>query len=135
MQIASWNVNSIRARTEHVTRWLQKTNVDVLLLQELKSMEFPFALCEGSAITERPLPRKPYNGVAILSRLPIEMTSRTLLGDEQDSHARFLETRICRLPGGEHLPFPTEIRLALTSSPTSLPWMDRLARQIRRMTV
>ena len=80
MQIASWNVNSIRARAEHVTRWLQKTNVDVLLLQELKSTEFPFALFEGLGYHAAAVTQKTYNGVAILSRMPIEVRSRTLLG-------------------------------------------------------
>ena len=80
MQIASWNVNSIRTRAEHVTRWLQKTNVDVLLLQELKSTEFPFALFEGLGYHGAAVTQKTYNGVAILSRTPIEVTSRTLLG-------------------------------------------------------
>jgi exodeoxyribonuclease-3 len=41
MIIASWNVNSIRARVEQVTAWLKAHNPDVLLLQELKGMEFP----------------------------------------------------------------------------------------------
>ena len=40
MKIASWNVNSIRARLEHVTTWLKANRPDVLFLQELKSTEF-----------------------------------------------------------------------------------------------
>jgi exodeoxyribonuclease III len=41
MVIGSWNVNSIRARAEHVKRWLEVSKVDVLLMQELKGTEFP----------------------------------------------------------------------------------------------
>jgi endonuclease/exonuclease/phosphatase family metal-dependent hydrolase len=91
MQIASWYVNSIRARTDHAVRWLQKTNVDVLLLQELKGSEFPAAgfeelghrasmsndecapgdpcsastargLCHPAILSELPIPRYPSNG-------------------------------------------------------------------------
>src|ERR1700743_1633057 len=43
MRIASWNVNSIRARLEPVTRWLEESKPEVLLLQELKGSEFPTA--------------------------------------------------------------------------------------------
>ena len=48
MKVASWNVNSIRARLDHVTRWLKLQQPDVLLIQELKSTEFP-SLCFQSA--------------------------------------------------------------------------------------
>ena len=41
MKIASWNVNSIRARMDHVSEWLKLQQPDVLLLQELKAPEFP----------------------------------------------------------------------------------------------
>jgi exodeoxyribonuclease-3 len=41
MKIASWNVNSIRARLDQVTAWLKAQTPDVLLMQELKGAEFP----------------------------------------------------------------------------------------------
>ncbi|HZQ42357.1 MAG TPA: exodeoxyribonuclease III [Acidobacteriaceae bacterium] len=130
MQIASWNVNSIRARAEHVTRWLQKTNVDVLLLQELKSTEFPFALFEGLGYYGAAVTQKTYNGVAILSRTPIEVTSRTLVGDEQDSHARFLETRIAGLRV-VNIYLPNGNPVGTDKFAYKLAWMDRLAGQMR----
>lgn len=94
MLIASWNVNSIRARVGIVTDWLARVRPDILLMQELKGLEFPadtFAALgyESAAVTQ-----KTYNGVAILARSPIETLSTALRGDEADSHARFLETRI-----------------------------------------
>src|SRR5205823_5289299 len=91
MVIASWNVNSIRARFEHVRRWLTMHNPDVLLLQELKAAEFPAELFKERGYTSAAVTQKTYNGVAILSRHPIEVVSTTLIGDETDSHARFLE--------------------------------------------
>ena len=44
MKVASWNVNSIRARLDHVTSWLNECAPNILLLQELKGTEFPSAV-------------------------------------------------------------------------------------------
>ena len=130
MRIASWNVNSIRARTEHVRKWLERTNVDVLLLQELKGSEFPAAVFEELGYHSAAVTEKTYNGVAILSRTPIEIISKTLLGDELDSHARFLEVMIeglrlvnIYLPNGN--PIGTEKFVF------KLAWMDRLTVQMQ----
>jgi exodeoxyribonuclease III len=130
MLVASWNVNSIRARTEQVRKWLERTNVDVLLLQELKGSEFPAAVFEELGYRSAAVTQKSYNGVAILSRAPMEIISTRLLGDEQDSHARFLEVMIeglrivnIYLPNGN--PIGTE-KFAY-----KLAWMDRLALQMR----
>jgi exodeoxyribonuclease III len=87
-------VNSIRARVDHVRAWLEMRLPDVLLLQELKGSEFPAALFQYAGYHSAYVTQKTYNGVAILSRSPIEIISTTLAGDETDSHARFLETRI-----------------------------------------
>src|SRR5947209_15868577 len=94
MVIASWNVNSIRARVEHVKTWLATHNPDVLLMQELKAEEFPTELFQELGYSSAAVTQKSYNGVAILSRHPIEIVSTTLIGDERDSHARFLEAVI-----------------------------------------
>ena len=130
MVIASWNVNSIRARAEHVKRWLQTSNVDVLLLQELKGSEFPSALFKALGYESAAVTQKTYNGVALVSRLPIEVLSTTLVGDEADSHARFLEVMIqgvrvvnIYLPNGN--PIGTE-KFAY-----KLAWMDRLIVQMK----
>jgi exodeoxyribonuclease-3 len=130
MRIASWNVNSIRARTEHVRKWVERTNVDVLLLQELKGSEFPAAVFEELGYQSAAVTQKTYNGVAILSRTPMEIISKTLLGDELDSHARFLEVMVeglrlvnIYLPNGN--PIGTE-KFAY-----KLAWMDRLALQMQ----
>lgn len=129
MRIASWNVNSIRARMEHVRRFLERQAPDVLLLQELKGLEFPTAEFEAMGYRSAAVTQKSYNGVAVLSRLPMEVVSRTLKGDEEDSHARFLETMIAGvrvvnlyLPNGN--PVGTE-KFAY-----KLRWMDRLAEEM-----
>ena len=130
MKIASWNVNSIRARIEHVKRWLSRQNPDVLLMQELKGEVFPADVFEPLGYHSVAVTQKTYNGVAILSRSPIELTCTTLPGDINDSHARFLETRIDGLrivniyspngnpPGSEKFAY-------------KLAWMDRLAIELR----
>ena len=94
MVIASWNVNSIRARLEHVRGWLTQRNPDVLLLQELKAVEFPAELFQELGYTSAAVTQKSYNGVAILSHSPIKVVSTALVGDEADSHARFQEVVI-----------------------------------------
>ncbi len=126
MRIASWNVNSIRPRIEPVTKWLEKSNPDILLMQELKGSEFPTAYFKDLGYESVAVTQKTYNGVAVLSRYPIETIGTTLKGDEADSHARFLDTRIegiriinIYLPNGN--PIGTD-KFAY-----KLAWMDRLS--------
>ena len=133
MIIASWNVNSIRARIEPVTTWLTEHHPDVLLLQELKASEFPGETFKELGYESVAVTQKAYNGVAVLSRHPIETICTTLHGDETDSHARFLEVVI------------NDIRIANIYLPNGNPvgsdnyayklaWMDRLGRQLALWT-
>lgn len=105
-------------------------NPDVLLLQELKAAEFPAGLFQDLGYASAAVTQKSYNGVATLSRHPIEIVSTTLIGDETDSHARFLEVVI------------NDIRIANIYLPNGNPigtdkfvykleWMDRLYQQMR----
>jgi exodeoxyribonuclease III len=130
MVVASWNVNSIRARLEHVRSWLTMHSPDVLLLQELKATEFPAELFEELGYASAAVMQKTYNGVAILSRDPIDIVSTTLIGDETDSHARFLEVVV------------NDVRIANIYAPNGNPvgsdkflyklaWMDRLQQQMQ----
>jgi exodeoxyribonuclease-3 len=90
-KVASWNLNSVRSRLTHVTEWLKVREPDVLLLQELKGAEFPSEAFKSLGYESVAVTQKSYNGVAILSRHEIETVNRILVGDEADSHARFLE--------------------------------------------
>jgi exodeoxyribonuclease-3 len=103
IEIASWNVNSIRARLEHVTAWLKARRPDTLLLQELKGTEFPADVFQKLGYESVAVTQKAYNGVAILSRHPMRTISTTLAGDEKDSHSRFLEVMIEGLRICQHL--------------------------------
>src|ERR1700743_2634257 len=125
MKIASWNVNSIRARIDHVTAWIKHQQPDVLLMQELKATEFPSLVFQALGYESVAVTQKSYNGVAVLSRYPMETIHTTLAGDEADSHARFLEMTIegirvvnIYLPNGN--PVGTDKFLY------KLAWMDRL---------
>lgn len=73
MKIAAWNVNSVRARLPHLLRCLSEFAPDVVLLQETKSTDenFPFAEVEAAGWQTAHYGQKSYNGVAIVSRLPL----------------------------------------------------------------
>lgn len=125
MKIATWNVNSIKARLEHVRRWLTANPVDVLCLQELKGVEFPADVFSELGYTARAITQKTYNGVAILSKTPFKTILEKLPGDETDEQARYLEVEVgglrvinIYLPNGN--PVDTE------KYAYKLAWMDRL---------
>lgn len=91
MRIASWNVNSIKARKEHVIKYLQDTDLDVLMVQELKGMEFPAEDFKAIGYETAAVPQKAYNGVAVFSKTPITVILDHLPGDESDEQARYIE--------------------------------------------
>ncbi|HEX8892593.1 MAG TPA: endonuclease/exonuclease/phosphatase family protein, partial [Terriglobales bacterium] len=73
---------------------MKRQPVDVLLLQELKGEVFPADVFKDLGYESAAVTQKAYNGVAILSRTPIQIVGTTLAGDDADSHARFLEVLI-----------------------------------------
>lgn len=86
MKIATWNVNSIRTRLEHVLNWLQQNPVDVLCLQETKVSDPDFPQTPLSDLGYHPYiyGQKSYNGVALISRAPlveVSMGFSAILGD------------------------------------------------------
>lgn len=91
MKIVSWNVNSVKARLEHVKKYLQSAQPDVLMLQELKGLEFPAAEFEAIGYKSEAVCQKAYNGVAVISKNPIEIILDKLPGDKTDEQARYIE--------------------------------------------
>src|SRR5450830_78627 len=73
MKLATWNVNSLNVRLPHVLKWLEENPVDVLCLQETKLTDdkFPAAAIETAGYHVVFSGQKTYNGVAILSKLPM----------------------------------------------------------------
>lgn len=127
LKIATWNVNSIKARLGHVIDWLKTAQPDVLLLQELKCTEenFPRMELEDAGYNVAVAGQKTYNGVAILSKRPMDVLLTALPGDKKDEQARYLEVetdgvRVASiyLPNGN--PVPGE------KFEYKLRWMERL---------
>lgn len=130
MQIATFNINGIKARINALTDWLTDAKPDVVVLQEIKSVDeaFPRTHFEDLGYTVETHGQKSFNGVAILSRLPLEDVTRGLPGDDSDEQARWIEAtvmgevpvRVCGLylPNGNPAPGPKyDYKLA---------WMERL---------
>ncbi len=127
MKIASWNVNSIKARLEYVLNYCQNSSMDVLLMQESKTLDenFPKNSFEDIGWQVVTHGQKTYNGVAIASKKDIKVTQIGLAGDDADEQARYIEAQIegitlasIYLPNGNPFPGPKfEYKLA---------WMDRL---------
>jgi exodeoxyribonuclease-3 len=93
MKIATWNVNSIKARLENAISWLKDAQPDIVCLQELKCEDhaFPTAALEELGYNVITHGQKSYNGVAILSRKPPEDVRRGLDGEDEDAQARYIE--------------------------------------------
>lgn len=133
--IATWNVNSIKARLPRVVEWLTEFAPDVALLQEIKSTDdtFPMMELEDLGYHVETVGQKTYNGVAILSKQPITVHHRALPGDDSDEQARYLEADTCGfrvatiyLPNGN--PTRDEAGADHEKFTYKLAWMDRLFR-------
>ncbi len=96
MRIATWNVNSIKARLPIVCDWLRSFSPDVLLVQETKTIDetFPRLEIEDIGYNILHVGQKTYNGVAILSKHPMSLEESYLSGDEFDLQARYIEALI-----------------------------------------
>lgn len=95
VKVATWNVNSINARLPNAETWINQAQPDVLLLQEIKceADKFPLLAIQALGYHCAIHGQKSYNGVAILSREPIEVTQEGLPGDPEDHQARYLEAK------------------------------------------
>ncbi|MFZ5471350.1 MAG: exodeoxyribonuclease III [Myxococcota bacterium] len=96
MKIASWNINSIRARTERLCAWLEANKPDVLCLQELKCQEDQFPFAEVGAAGYRAVVhgQKTYNGVAILAREEPVDVLRGLSDHREDPQSRVIAATV-----------------------------------------
>jgi exodeoxyribonuclease-3 len=129
VKFATWNVNSVRIREPHVCRYLQRAEPDVLLLQEIKceAQNFPAAAFKQLGYESVIAGQKSYNGVAVLSRLPLEVHHVALPGlPEDDAQARYLEVVVEGITIG-NLYLPNGNSGGETGYAYKLAWMDRLA--------
>ena len=137
MKIATFNINGVKARIEALTAWLDDAQPDVAILQEIKSVDenFPREIFEDRGYNVETHGQKGFNGVALLSKLPLEDVTRGLPNAEgagregaDDIEARYIEAtvvgeqaiRICGLylPNGNPAPGP--------KYDYKLRWMERL---------
>jgi exodeoxyribonuclease-3 len=131
MRIATWNVNSIRQRLDNLCAWLRERQPDVVCLQETKITDdaFPRAALEDQGYNLAIHGQKTFNGVAILSKYPLEEVTPGLPGDLADDHARFIEALVVH-PGGAlrvaSIYLPNGNPVASDKYPYKLKWMDRL---------
>ena len=93
VRIAAWNVNSIKSRLHVLLPWLRESAPDIVLLQETKTVDesFPRMEIEDLGYNLALSGQKTYNGVAILSKLPLEDIRIGLPGEDSDVEARYIE--------------------------------------------
>lgn len=98
--IATFNVNSVRQRLDALIAWLRECKADIVCLQELKCEDhaFPRLALEDAGYHLAVHGQKTFNGVAILSKFPIDDMLTGLPGDETDQQARYVEA-VISLPG------------------------------------
>jgi exodeoxyribonuclease-3 len=138
MRIATWNVNSLRQRIEHLASWLKQAEPDVVCLQEIKCLEeaFPRLEIEALGYNVAVNGQKTFNGVAILSKHPFDEVVRGLPGDDEDGQARYIEAVI---PAGDTVLRVASIYLPNGNPPATdkytykLAWMDRLTDHARSL--
>lgn len=131
MKIATWNINSIKARLPMALDVLKDIDCDVICLQEIKceTDAFPYMEIEELGYNCAVHGQKSYNGVALLSKHPIEDVRKGLPGDDSDDQARYIEALILTdnpvrvggiyLPNGNPAPGP--------KYDYKIDWMGRLA--------
>jgi len=137
MKVATWNVNSINARLETVLAWFEEAQPEVAGLQEIKCVDekFPAEPFERLGYNVAVHGQKTYNGVALLSKHPLEDVRRGLPEAGTDDHSRYIEAVV----GG-----PNPLRVGVIYLPNGNPigtekftyklaWMDRLNRHAKTL--
>lgn len=132
MKIVSWNVNSLKARLEHVKKYLHKSDIDVLMVQELKGLDFPTDIFKEIGYETTAVSQKAYNGVGVFSKTPITVLSNQLAGDAADEQARFIEFetngyRLINIYAPNGNPVDTE------KYPYKLKWLARLKSHLKNL--
>jgi exodeoxyribonuclease III len=138
MRIATWNVNSVKQRLEHLQTFLKNAEPDVVCLQELKCVDeaFPRAEIESAGYNVATHGQKAYNGVAILSRRPLEDVRRGLPGEEGDEQARYLEGVVSIADGVVRVAsiyLPNGNPIGTPKFEYKLAWMDRLVAHAKEL--
>jgi exodeoxyribonuclease-3 len=137
LRIATWNVNSVKARIVNLLHWLAQAQPDVVMIQEIKvsTADFPRLEIEDLGYNVAVVGQKTYNGVALLSKHPMTVEETRLPGDESDEQARYIEALIeaTATKGGKRTVLravsvyvPNGNPVESDKFPYKLAWLDRL---------
>jgi exodeoxyribonuclease-3 len=131
MRIVTWNVNSVKQRLQHLLGLLREQAPDVVCLQELKCVDeaFPRAEVEAAGYNALVHGQKAFNGVAILSKSPLEEVRQGLPGGDGDDHARYVEAVVSAPKGVVRVAsiyLPNGNPIGTPKFDYKLAWMDRL---------
>jgi exodeoxyribonuclease-3 len=132
MKIATWNVNSIKSRLDHVMKWCEINQPDVLCMQETKVVDDKFPVKQLKAVGYPHIElfgERGYNGVAIISKTPLTNVQRNLPDEKKPAQSRLLAATI----GGLHLINiygPHGTSLGTEKYDLKLKWMERLRKYL-----
>lgn len=144
VKIATWNVNSIKTRIGNVLHWLRQAKPDIVMLQELKCLaeDAPCLEIEDLGYNTLVVGQKSYNGVALLSRFPMELTRTSLPEGGDDAQARYVEALV-ELPAtngsrrsvlrAASIYLPNGNPVDSEKFAYKLAWMDRLKHHARTL--
>ena len=138
MILTTWNINGVKARLEAAVAYLRQHNPDVVCLQEIKSVDegFPAQPFEDLGYNVATHGQKGFNGVALLSKVPLDDITRGLPGDDQDAHARWIEATV---PLGSRairivsLYLPNGNPIGTDKFTYKLAWMKRMQKRARAL--
>jgi exodeoxyribonuclease III len=138
MKIATWNINGVRARIDSLTAWLKESQPDVVCLQEIKTVDegFPTGALSDLGYSAAVFGQKGFNGVALLSKYPIEDVRRGLPEDPDPNQSRYIEA-VISVPGSAlrvaSIYLPNGNPITTEKFPYKLAWMQRLEAHARNL--
>lgn len=138
MKIATWNINGVKARIDTLLAWLGEAKPDVACLQEIKSVDegFPVEAIESAGYNCAVHGQKGFNGVALLSKRPLEDVMRGLPGDDGDEQARYVEATVSHARGALRiggLYLPNGNPMGTEKFDYKCAWMGRLLAHTRTL--
>jgi exodeoxyribonuclease-3 len=138
MILTTWNINGVKARLESALTYLRQHAPDVVCLQEIKSVDdaFPTSAFQDIGYNVATNGQKGFNGVAILSKSPLEDVTRGLSGDETDQHARWIEASVPlgpRMVRVVSLYLPNGNPIGTEKFAYKLAWMARMRQRAEQL--
>ena len=139
MKITTWNINGVKARLESALQYLKQESPDVVCLQEIKSVDegFPREAFGDLGYNVETHGQKGFNGVALLSKTPLENVVRGLPGDDTDAQSRWIEALV---PLSKHkmirvvsIYLPNGNPIGTEKFAYKLAWMERLKKHARNL--